>query len=140
MYWLEKGVNLRHGSTHAVGLQGYPDIPDFYSENPAGANRITYWIFQKNLNFSFWNIYYQLFFSANVFFQRLDKKLSPFSSLFLDDQRYDLRVGEHNSEADAVEKQNVLEPIERMACNVAVKHYRLLVVPKEHPFINPVRG
>ena len=35
MYWLEKGVNLGHGSTHAVGLQGYLDIPDFYSENPA---------------------------------------------------------------------------------------------------------
>ena len=46
MYWLEKGVNLRHGSTHAVGLQGYLDIPDFYSENPAGSDWITYQIFR----------------------------------------------------------------------------------------------
>ena len=44
MYWLEKGVNLGHGSTHAVGLQGYLDIPDFYSEILAGSDWITYQI------------------------------------------------------------------------------------------------
>ena len=39
-----------------------------------------------------------------------------------------------------MKEQNVLEPIEGMPCDVAVKHNRLLVVTKEQPLINPVRS
>ena len=45
---------------HALGLQGYTDIPDFYSENPAGSDRITYRIFPENPVLSgFWVVFSQ---------------------------------------------------------------------------------